>query len=274
MLIYAFLPSSVFLTAVTLREPYQLLFVNLAVYGYLEIYLNRSVRHWVTVLIGVLGASLLHGVFAVWGVFLIFGGLLIEMVKKSRKFSLIRFSIYFFAIGIVLWYCSKISENVGYDFGGGLLRAITRFREKLAGIEARTLYASSWGNDDQADLLFGLPVIFFQYLFEPFIWRISNIGDGVLFVENILRGWLIWRALRALRLGQIDCDNFVSFIFVLYLFMEAMWSLGTLNWGTAVRHHVPAMGLLLLAAYARPGRKLSLRLRCSVKNMSTNAPSV
>jgi len=31
--------------------------------------------------------------------------------------------------------------------------------------------------------------------------------------------------------------------------METFWALGTNNYGTAVRHHMPQMGLLLLSAF-------------------------
>jgi len=275
ILVYAFLPSSVFLTAVTLREPYQLLFVNLAIYGYLQVYLNRATKHWITLIVAILGASSLHGLFLAWGGFLVLGGLFVKILSRSKSRSWIEIARFVFLVGTLCWCAVLISGNIGYDFDGGLLRAIGRFRGNFAGIEARTLYASSFGNYEQSDLLLSLPVIYFQYLFEPFIWRISSIGDLVQFLENILRGWLIWRAWRALHAGQIDSRRFVSFIFILYLALEIMWSLGTLNWGTAVRHHVPAMGLLLLAAYARPVRKLNFRWRYQAnRSINMHAPGV
>ena len=42
MLVYALLPSSIIVTSVTLREPYQLLLVNLAILAALKIYWNKS----------------------------------------------------------------------------------------------------------------------------------------------------------------------------------------------------------------------------------------
>ena len=35
--------------------------------------------------------------------------------------------------------------------------------------------------------------------------------------------------------------------------MEVIWALGTVNWGSAARHHVPAMGLLLIGSLAFQG---------------------
>lgn len=44
-LLYAFLPSSILYTGVTLREPYQLLFVNLAIYSALMIAMKKPHGH-------------------------------------------------------------------------------------------------------------------------------------------------------------------------------------------------------------------------------------
>ena len=44
MLVYAFLPSSIIITSVTLREPYQLFFVNLEIFAALKIYLDKSYK--------------------------------------------------------------------------------------------------------------------------------------------------------------------------------------------------------------------------------------
>ena len=35
-------------------------------------------------------------------------------------------------------------------------------------------------------------------------------------------------------------------------FIETMWSVGTVNWGTASRHHVVSYGLLAIVAFYIP----------------------
>ena len=37
-------------------------------------------------------------------------------------------------------------------------------------------------------------------------------------------------------------------LFIIYLSSEIGWALGTNNWGSAVRHHVPLFGLLIFLA--------------------------
>ena len=55
MLIYALLPTSLMYTSVTLREPFQLLFINLALYAALKIYFHRSNVHWLGLFLAFVG---------------------------------------------------------------------------------------------------------------------------------------------------------------------------------------------------------------------------
>ena len=46
ILAYAVVPSSILYTSVTLREVYELFFVNLSIYAALKIYFHKSIVHW------------------------------------------------------------------------------------------------------------------------------------------------------------------------------------------------------------------------------------
>jgi hypothetical protein len=92
-------------------------------------------------------------------------------------------------------------------------------------------------------------------------WKISSIVDVVALLENILRFWLIWNALKYLvgsyrnkpmfvAHNYFGHERYILLIFLSYLIMETIWSLGTSNWGTASRHHLPSLGLLLVMGFA------------------------
>ena len=109
--------------------------------------------------------------------------------------------------------------------------------------------------------ILSIPFFLFQYLFEPMPWRMSSIVDIVVLLENMLRFWLIWNALKYLVGSYLNKpmfvasnyfrnERFIFFIFLSYLVMETLWSLGTSNWGTASRHHIPSLGLLLVVGFA------------------------
>jgi len=50
--------------------------------------------------------------------------------------------------------------------------------------------------------------------------------------------------------------------------MEGIWSLGTVNWGTSIRHHLPALGLLLVVGFSYKNLTL-LKF-----NQSNNSPFI
>jgi len=117
---------------------------------------------------------------------------------------------------------------------------------------ARASYSTVIKIRSDADLLFFVPVALFQYLFQPFPWRVSTALDWALMLENSLRLFLLYKVADALYCLPYQEKMRVAFVFAAYLVIETIWAVGTINWGTAVRHHIPAFGLLLLAAFACP----------------------
>jgi hypothetical protein len=57
------------------------------------------------------------------------------------------------------------------------------------------------------------------------------------------------------------------FVFINYFILELIWSMGTVNWGTALRHHIPSFGLLVIAAFAYSRRK-TMRIRSELQTAS------
>jgi len=128
-------------------------------------------------------------------------------------------------------------------------------------LEQRASYSTDIEINGLGGLILSLPSFLFQYLFEPMPWRISSIVDIVALLENMLRFWLIWNASKYLVGSYLNKPMFVAhnyfgyarcilLISLSYLVMETLWSLGTSNWGTASRHHVPSLGLLLVMGFA------------------------
>jgi hypothetical protein len=103
-------------------------------------------------------------------------------------------------------------------------------------------------------------------MFEPMPWRISSVTDVNLVFENIIRFWLIFKTVTGIKKIPLQRRNPVILVFIFFLVIEGIWSLGTANWGTAARHHVPGMGLLVIAAFAY-GRSSMSRLSASPLNV-------
>lgn len=250
ILIYAFLPSSIMFTAITIREPYQLLFVNLAIYAALKIYLHKASRHWVTLIFAIAGAGVLHGGLLAFGILLFAGTLLLVALRVGKGILWVRLGVMGIVAAVVIGYGFVLFGNISYSLNDGLGNAIEVYQQGALGIDARANYKTESVISGLWALLIFVPVSLFQYFFEPLPWRISTASDVFLVLENILRGWLIWQAWRAVSMTSAQQRIVLLFIFISYLILEMIWSVGTINWGTSVRHHIPAWGLLLLAAYA------------------------
>jgi hypothetical protein len=250
MRIYVFLPSAIFFTSVTLREPFQLMFVNLAIYSGLKIYLEGSARHWLVIMLAVIGMGVLHGGLFAFGLFVVISTMVLLTLRGRKGFSLAKLAVVAPLAGIGILYGLSLFASFSYNLNDGLGAAVESYQQGGLNTIARTNYKSSVEIDGALGLLLFFPVSFFQYLFEPMPWRVSALSDIAMLFENVIRAWLMWRAVAGLRTMPMRTRRVVLFVFLSALVLEAIWSLGTINWGTAARHHIPSLGILVIAAFA------------------------
>ena len=266
MLIYALIPTSLMYTSVTLREPFQLLFINLALYAALKIYFHRSNAHWLVLFLAVVGMGAMHGALLVSGIFIIVGTLFLLTSRNRKGVSFTKVVLVTPIVILCLFYGFFLFTSLttyGDRLDEGLAVAVRVYQEGTLsdGEYARANYRTDIEIDGLGGLILSLPSFLFQYLFEPMPWKISSIVDVVALLENMLRFWLIWNALKYLvgsypnkpmfvARNYFGDKRFILFIFLSYLIIETLWSLGTSNWGTASRHHLPSLGLLLVASFA------------------------
>jgi hypothetical protein len=245
LMAYAFLPSSILFTSVTLREVYQLLFVNLLIYSSLMILVKKNRKFWFLLLLSSAGMALLHFGLVLYG---IVGAILtfyFSSVRGNRAFSL-ELVIFYIPAGALLIYLglSLFNQLVPYDFSKGIGAAVQAYQSGHN--EARAMYVYQPEIDGLLDLLLFMPISFLQYLMEPLPWRIATPLDLALFIENCLRLVLIYYAISNLTKVHSFLQTRLFFLIVMFLSLEMLWAIGTVNWGSAVRHHIPALGILVI----------------------------
>jgi hypothetical protein len=264
MLIYALIPSSLMYTSITLREPFQLLFINLALYAALKIYFHRSIAHWLVLFLAAVGMGVLHGALLASAIFIIAGTLFLLTTRNRKGVSFTKVVLVSPIVILCLFYGFSLFISIssyGDRIEDGFSVAVQTYQEGTMALEQRASYRADIEIIGLGGLILSLPSFLFQYLFEPMPWKISSIVDVVVLLENMLRFWLIWNALKYLVGSYLNKpmfvarnyfgnERFIFFIFLSYLVIETLWSLGTSNWGTASRHHVPSLGLLLVAGFA------------------------
>ena len=93
----------------------------------------------------------------------------------------------------------------------------------------------------------------FNYHFQPTIFKVGNLADLIAMYENFIRVLMIFFAVFKLT-KVIDKKYLFFLIFLIIILMETIYAQATVNWGTASRHHVPVMGLIILMLFF-PERK-------------------
>ena len=196
MLIYALIPSSLMYTSVTLREPFQLLFINLALYAALKIYFHRSNAHWLVLLLAVVGMGATHGALLVSGIFIIVGTLFLLTSRNRKGVSFTKVVLVTPIVILCLFYGFLLFTSLtsyGDRLEDGLAVAVQVYQEGTLsdGYESRANYRADVGINGLGGLILSIPSFLFQYLFEPMPWKISSIVDVVVLLENMLRFWLV-----------------------------------------------------------------------------------
>lgn len=166
-------------------------------------------------------------------------------------------------------------EDRNYGGSGNVFEAAESFQRTGATVDARAQYKSDIAFSSGFGTIYFIVIGFFQYLFEPMPWRISTFGDVIVFFENMLRLGLILFSLKFVLEDRGVHRMRVLFFLSLYLFIEFIWSTGTINWGTAARHHVAATALLLASSCAASaGYRFKRLLRFKKSPVGTRAAGV
>jgi hypothetical protein len=94
-------------------------------------------------------------------------------------------------------------------------------------------------------------------MFAPFPWQVENVKDVWALLESMLRFVLLFFAVSSWRRSSGEVRSYYGFLLIVVLGLELVWALGTANWGTAIRHHVPGYGIIVLLGV--PGLTLFIR---------------
>ena len=251
LILYAFWPSAIIFTSVTLREPFQLLFLNLTIFSYVKIFLQKKTKYTFLFLGSLVCLALIHKMFVgVSFIFLLFYGFsfVLSLDKKNIK--------YFFYIFVILIIITSFSLDiiVDYFFSKIPLDKFSIYRIISFHINNMTFSRASYLNEEIYLYNFYDFFKYFlssigNYFIQPSPFRQETLFDMLLFFENTIRLILLFLAfLNLFKFMNINYKFFVI-IFLAYISLEIIWALGTNNWGTAVRHHVPSMGLLFFLSF-------------------------
>lgn len=247
MVIFSFWPSSLIFTSVTLRESYQLFFITVVFYSALKIYLKGNQAYWIYLVAGVFGAGVLHGGLLAAGLCIIVLTMFYMQKSKGTAGLLLKYILAIPVLIPLIFLGSELFSAESYDLSGGIAQSVESYQ--LGGMKADTIgradYRSNINIVGTVDFLLFYPIALFQYLFEPMPWKASSAVDVFTLIENICRAIIFIGAYRAYKVSSGDERKVLIFSMLCLLVIESIWALGTKNWGTAVRHHIPSLVILV-----------------------------
>jgi hypothetical protein len=242
--LFGLIPSGIMLLSVPLREAYQQLLLYLAVLATLR--MRRLGWRWlVPMLLAATVLSASHTGLELYAGFLVISGMTWAAPRtrggRSRRLA-----------GLVLAAALVVAGISRLPNASGTVEAVTsgqafEFADTYRMFGAQAVGRTTYGLrlDPSSPLAFAasMPVVILEYMLAPFPWQVANVLDLDAFVESMLRLALIVASLLAWRRARGRARSQLGLLLWLSFGMELLWAMGTVNWGTAIRHHLPTLGL-------------------------------
>ena len=231
-------PATVVWTSVTLRESFQLFFFATSIFLFLR-FRNEGSKIF---LLGGLAAGfgmgfLQHGLM----LFLIcFIPMCVIWSAKGKMRNFLASGSILSLLFVWFFFPDIFSGAPSNIFSGEFLSRIKGFRENLlfSSAPSSAFYGGSLSLTDPISFLFSLAKIVFFYLFKPFPWDIKNLLDVYGFFEAFSKAVLFILLFLGFRDASKEEQQKVVFLLSIYLAMTLLWAVGTVNYGTALRHHI------------------------------------
>lgn len=258
LILFGSLPSMVFFGSVTLRESWQVLWLMLVVYFSFKNLFHNSLSSWFGCIFFAYILCLFHEGFVIF-IFLLAGLMMIYQLKELNfGKSLIHKRILSLLLTIIMATSIFVLLNMTIDktpeleafhalSDGRALSFITDYRAKgITIIEGRTSYATNIDISSLVNFVSLFLFAFINYLFAPFPWNVSNLIDIYAAFESVLRFILINLAIFAWYKEKGLNRTQIFFMISIYFLVTTIWALGTLNYGTSIRHNMLTYWILIL----------------------------
>ena len=245
LIIYSFLPFGIIFTSVTLRESYQLLLINLVLYLIILIFKKEKIIFIFYLLVTLIVLAFFHKSFIFLIIFIsLVLFLKIFMNKISSYYEIHKYYILIIFISVAYIYLPYYTE-----YYNNIIETVQSFKFNQTQ-NARAIYKDQLQVTYEAKYFLSSVVYsFIQFEFEPFPWREYSKIDNVLLVQNFIRLFLFYQIIKRLILSFKTKNLNYFVIFSIFIFLELLWSAGTVNWGTAVRHQIPGYGLFIFLSF-------------------------
>lgn len=246
LLFYSFLfPTTIIYSSVVLREVYMLCFTNFLLFYIITIEGEKKYfsfcRKITMILLFLFLLGIMHRSNILFVVLFLSSIVIYYIIKKLRL--KITSCVLFGGVFIFIFYSMGFMETLFAtikSYQTGHIHPFTEFR------------ASYYSESEIRSQVFSFFNFFkyisnniINYFIQPSIFRINSPQDLLLAFENFIKLYMIFHVI--LKLFKYPSKNYLFHILVLMFFLsEIPYSQATINWGTASRHHMQVLGLLIV----------------------------
>lgn len=245
VILFGTLPGFLFHTSVTLRESYQCLGLLATVLLIIQIRKTPfSLLPYVGLLLTLLYMSRLHNQLH----YLAVGFCGLAVVWTFRK-SVMVVTLAICVAGPVAYLgASRAMEGDSTDKltmseSDAVLNKMEHYREGV--YASRAHYGGELDVSSPGGFVKTFPPVFFLYMFAPLPWQISGLKDFYALAESLIRMALLASAVAAFLRADSERKDRLGLVLLIFLMTESFWSVGTINWGQAIRHRTLVWGLLV-----------------------------
>lgn len=247
VLLFGLLPSPAIHCSVTFRESYQVLGLLGTLLALLKLRQGELFWPWPLLGISLVALVVMHQSMIFYAAILLFGGLPWAL-RGSGGVALILGGVLAIGSAFVLPKAldrvEKMSDGYRALERGNFLEYASKYREKVE--LARSDYGVKMSYDDPISFCVSALLIVFMYFVAPLPWQVSSVMDYYAFLEVAIRIMLFAGFYLQWRQADATVRERMTLMFGAALLLELMWSIGTTNWGTSLRHHVVAYGVFVL----------------------------
>jgi len=262
LLIYGLLPTNLIFCSKILRESYQILFFMLSVYWGLRFHLKPAKGAMIFCVFSALimglfhKALILYALFLVPVLFLFFPQQVSSLLSNRQRFLKRRW----ISVGLVLIIVVGIFIVGNLDSVKGLgvmrtflsgkgLKYAAEYRTKLMfgdAPNARANYGIMLDVSSPISLMKSVWLVYIYYLLAPFPWQVTNLLDLYGVAESLLRFLLITFSIISWYRADGVQHRIWGLLLVIYFSMTFLWAMGTVNYGTSIRHHILTNWIIII----------------------------
>jgi hypothetical protein len=246
-------PSLITRATTTMREPILICLTIAIVFHLLLFQQNKRHLNAVYAIGFCFCAALIHKAYAVVAIVVV-PYILFFVMKQQDQFY--RSGVFYLRISLAigflafLWIVYRDLGNVrGLEPVIAMMSGDVDYMQAVVDSKttkvARATYTVGLDFTSVSSIVTSYPLVFIYYIFSPFPWMIASVYDAYAALEGIFRLVSFICLFVSYRNSVMDRKN-LSIVFAILIALLMVWAAGTVNYGTASRHHTTTIWFFLL----------------------------